>query len=71
MKRRVTPSGKSTRIIRYPDGCYAVARGKLRGPCAHDKATARTRHRRSGLIALAHTDSSSTWSKLRQPRTPR
>lgn len=41
---------------RYPDGCYAVVRGARRGPCGHDKPTALSRYRKSGLIANARTD---------------
>jgi hypothetical protein len=44
------------RFKRYPDGCYAVIRGKRRGPCGHDKPTALARYRRSGLIASARSD---------------
>jgi hypothetical protein len=36
---------------RFPDGCYAVVVGRRRGPCGHDKVTARARYRTSGLIA--------------------
>lgn len=41
------------RYRRYSDGCYAVIVGTRRGPCAHSKPLARTRYRRSGLIAKA------------------
>jgi hypothetical protein len=41
---------------RYSDGCYAVIRDARRGPCGHDKGTARRRYTRSGLIARAATD---------------
>lgn len=40
---------------RYPDGCYAVARGSRRGPCANSKRTARKRYLRSGLINYVST----------------
>jgi hypothetical protein len=42
---------------RYGDGCYAVVVHCWRGPCAHDKPTARKRWRRSGCIARSNTGS--------------
>jgi hypothetical protein len=42
---------------RYPDGCYAVVIGKRRGPCGHDKPTAKARYIKSGLIGSAKRDS--------------
>lgn len=44
------------KIKRYSDNCYAVIRGNRRGPCGHDRPTARLRYRRSGLIAYAGSD---------------
>lgn len=47
---------KPLELKRYPDRCYAVVRGRRRGPCGHDKRTARARYLRSGLVASARTD---------------
>jgi hypothetical protein len=44
------------KLKRYPDNCYAVVRGNRRGPCGHDRPTARERYKNSGLIAFAGTD---------------
>jgi hypothetical protein len=40
---------------RYPDGCYAVVIGKLRGPCGNSKRRALARYLHSGLIASARS----------------
>ena len=42
---------KMLRFKRYPDGCYAVVSGKMRGPCGHSKREAARRFVKSGLIA--------------------
>lgn len=52
----IEPRRSPVKFKRYPDRCYAVVRGKRRGPCGHDKVTALARFRRSGLIASARTD---------------
>lgn len=44
-----------THFRRFPDGCYAVVEGGLRGPCANSRRTALDRYRRSGLIDLEVT----------------
>jgi hypothetical protein len=56
-RRQDTPLPIDPAIKRFPDGCYAVVRDRRRGPCGHDKPTARARYRLSGLIAAAQTDS--------------
>jgi hypothetical protein len=44
-----------THFRRFPDGCYAVVEGGLRGPCANGRREALRRYRRSGLIAAEAT----------------
>lgn len=44
------------KLKRYADRCYAVVRGKRRGPVGHDKKTAVKRWKRSGFIASSRSD---------------